>query len=256
MRNFGKLKTTFNNLLIEDITNKTGDSKILYKEFLKTIKESKILRTQFNIYFNIENKNEQNEFKASEFIKENINLLNSFSKKEIIDENRKLKNILSKNNLKLIESGYDKSSLHYDISNLIFKNKNVEGIIESLSNIVEYTKNNKPNKLFEGTTPPNTFIGNLMVEKFNEKYSDLNEDEKKLLKTIFESNQEKQEEILIGLKGDCITHINQKLTETRDLDEKETLLKVKENLLDVKFNKETFNTNISKLIELKKAFND
>jgi hypothetical protein len=257
MQNFGRLKTTFNNLLVEDISNKTSEHKNIYKEFLKTLKESNILKTQFNVYYNIENKNEIDEFKASEFIKENINLLNNFSKKEIVNENKKLKSILSKYKINLVESDYNRSDLHDDITTLIFRNKNVDSIVESLSNIVKYNKTNLINKSsLNESIPPNSFIGNLMVEKFNEKYSNLNDYEKKILKTIFESNLEKKKEILVNLKNECTELVNKKLIGNDNLLEKETLLNVKESLLGIEYVEETFKTNISKLIELKKAFHD
>lgn len=257
MRNFGKIKTTFNNLLIEDISNKSNDNKIIFKEFLKVIKESAILKTQFNVYFNIENKLEENEFKSSEFIKENINLLSKFTKEEIIGENKKLVTILNKHKLTLIKENYVNDDLHNSITNLIFKNKNIDSIVESLSKIVDYTKTNlKESKKTNLDLPETNLVGNIMVEKYNEKYNDFNEEDKKLLKSIFESNETKKETILKELKTECITLVNKRLVEVNDSAEKETLLNVKENLLNIEFIKESFNNNISKLIELKKAFND
>jgi hypothetical protein len=49
MQNFGKIKNIFNNILIEGIVKKDDNSKKLFKRYIKTIKESEILKNQFLI---------------------------------------------------------------------------------------------------------------------------------------------------------------------------------------------------------------
>ncbi len=73
MKNFGFIKSVYNELLSESISEKNSETKSVFKKYLKSIKENEILKTQFLIYKNIENKIEENEAKADENIKEIIN---------------------------------------------------------------------------------------------------------------------------------------------------------------------------------------
>ena len=89
MKNFGFIKTIYNDMLSEAISNKDVKRKKIFKTYLKKLKENEVLRTQFLIYKNIENKIEENETRIIEYIKENISLMNKFSKKQILDSNKK-----------------------------------------------------------------------------------------------------------------------------------------------------------------------
>lgn len=261
MQNFGKIKNTFNTLLVEGIADKTKENKIIFGKFVRAIKESSILKTQFNVYFDIEKKVESNELKSSEFVKESISLLSKFKKEDILAENKKLINILKKHNLVVLDESYPTEQLHKNISNLIFtvkSSKNIDFIVESLEKVITYVKTNiseTNEKNWKNDFLPNSFVGSLMVEKFNSKYSDLNEDERKLIKTILESDDKGKELILKESIKECIVLINERLINTNS-DEKEALLNVKEALLTMEYTNKTFNGDITRIIELKKAFNE
>ena len=62
MQNFGKIKNHFNSLLVEAIATKDEKKKKLFKEYVKAIKNDEILKAQFLIYNNIEDKSEIYEF--------------------------------------------------------------------------------------------------------------------------------------------------------------------------------------------------
>ena len=47
MKNFGKIKNIFNDLVSEGIAIKDTKSINLFKKYVKTIKENEILKTQF-----------------------------------------------------------------------------------------------------------------------------------------------------------------------------------------------------------------
>ena len=87
MQNFGKIKNVFNNLLIEGIVKKDVASKKLFKKYIKAIKESEILKTQFLVYNNIENKIDADSFSANVFVSENIKLLDKYKTSDILKEN-------------------------------------------------------------------------------------------------------------------------------------------------------------------------
>jgi hypothetical protein len=90
-----------------------------------------------------------------------------------------------------------------------------------------------------------------MVEKYNERYSTLDENEKEILKVLIESTDDQKQEVYKKTLKECIELINENLKEA-DLNAKDKLLQVKEKLLNdtIEIN-ENFFKNISKLVDLK-----
>lgn len=254
MQNFGKIKNAFNGILVESFVGDKESNKNIFKTYIKTIRENKALKTQFLVYNNIENKIEENEFKANLFLQENIALLSKFSKKEILEGNENLANqILFREETK---DGYPNEELHENISKLIFTNKtskNIDAIVEATSNIITYMKNNKLRLVNEAIELPNSMLSTIMVEKYNERYSVLDENEKEILKVLIESTDNQKQEVYKKTLKECIDLVNENLKEA-DLDAKDKLLQVKEKLLNdtIEVN-ENFFKNISKLVELKSS---
>lgn len=252
MQNFGKIKNIFNSLLVEAIATKDENKKKLFKEYVKAIKGNEILKAQFLVYNNIEGKVETNEHKATEFVKANIEALKKYTKEEISEANLTLaKPLLLEQELPEADNGL--GQLHADIATLIFTERNpqtVDTIVESLTGIVDYIKDNEINENSEANILPTSVLSNIAVDKFNDRYSELNEDEKSVLKTILESDDDGKQEIFKTLSRECIDLVDNHLTES-DMDAKERLLKVKDRLLRQEFVSESFITDISKLIELK-----
>jgi hypothetical protein len=252
MNNFGTIKSTYNILLAEGIAKKTSDGKVAFKNYIRTIKENKALKTQFDVYYSIENKIESDKFKASEYVNECISLLDGFSKKEIKDVNLKLteNKIFGTIEIKLDDA---KSKLYEDINTLIFTKKsstNIDKIVNAKSRIVDYILNNKKVEVNEWNGLPNSIISEIAVEKFNEQYSDLTESEMKAVSVIMGVNESEKEVLYKSSIKECLEIINNKLTESSG-DIKEKLLATKENLLNRDYNKETFISDVSKIIELK-----
>jgi len=54
MKNFGKIKNVFNELVSEGIATKDVASLDLFKKYVKTVKENEILKTQFLVISNID----------------------------------------------------------------------------------------------------------------------------------------------------------------------------------------------------------
>ena len=157
MQNFGKITNVFNGILVEGLVSKDSKHKQTFKKYVKTIKENEILKTQFMVYNNIENKVETNEFKANLFLQENIELLRKFSKNEILEANFTLAEPI----IFEFETSYPAQKLHEDISTLIFtekNSKNIEAIVEATSNIVEYIKGNKVKEIKETIDLPNSIM--------------------------------------------------------------------------------------------------
>lgn len=257
MQNFGKIKNAFSEIIAEGIVSNDEAKKKLFKKYVKALKENEILKTQFLVYENIENKIENNREKATEFVKENIALLNKFSKKDLQEANSKLaKPILSEQG-----SGdeYVTEKLHENISKLIFTNrtpKTIDTIVEATSAIVDYIVNNKEKVVTESYDVPNSMLSSILVEKYNERYSELTETEKEVIKVLIESSDKEKLEVYAKITRECIDLIDAKLNES-DLDTKDRLLRVKDKLLrnNIELN-EDFSKNIAKLVDLKLTLNN
>jgi len=257
-KNFGKINAIYNEVLTEGFITKNQKSIDLFKSYVRSIKENEILKTQFLVFNNIETKIEENEFKIKEFVEANIDLMSKFSKKDILEANTKLIESV------LFEQELDNplEKLHEAISTLIFTEKspsNVDAIVEAKTFVMDYIKNNKPKEVTEAIELPLEILTNVMVDKYNERYSNLDESEKAVLKVLIESNDEQKKEVYSNILKECLELVNETLTKYSgsDLDEnelktKDKLLRVKEKLLNDKVEiNETFNVEISKLVELR-----
>lgn len=252
MQNFGIITNAFNGVLAEGLVSKDTNNKQIFKKYIKTIKENEVLKTQFLVYNNIENKIEENEFKANLFLQENIALVKKFSKKEIAKANQLLANNIS---IELGES-YTNAELHENISKLIFTDKttsNIDTIVEATASIINFMKTNQPKEVNESIDLPSSMISTIMVDKYNEKYSTLDESERQILKALIDSDDDKKKEVYSVTLRECIDLIDGKLIES-DLEAKDKLLRVKDKLLNDKQEvNEDFFKNISKLVELKNS---
>jgi len=255
MQNFGKIKNAFNGILAEGVVTKNEANKLLFKKYIQTIKESKILRTQFLVYNNIENKLESDSMSANVFVSENLKLLEKFKVSDIINENKKLL-ALSKDIESKLEETYEPtlSSLHESISKLIFTKRNANNIGEvtdNVTSVINYIKGNKAKELTEAIDLPASMLSTMLVDKYNEKYSTLDESEKQILKVLIDATDEEKLVVYTNTLRECINLIDAKLGGA-DLESKDKLLRVKDKLLnDKKEVNEDFAKNISKLAELR-----
>ena len=251
MQNFGKIKNTFNNILVESMMTKDADKKALFSKYIKSIKENEVLKTQFLVYNNIETKVEKNELRATEFVKECIALFNDFDKVVIAEANTKLMGLISSE--KSVEE-YGDSQLHESISKLIFEKKsasNLDSVLEAQSYIVNHIMNNEPKMVSEKIDLPMSMVSSMFVDTYNKKYETLTESDKKVLKVIIDSTDAEKVELYSNIIRECIDLIDAKLVEA-DLESKDKLLKVKDKLLnDTKEINEDFIGKISKLVDLK-----
>ena len=251
MQNFGNIKNIFNNLLAEGLTKKDVKSKKLFQKYIKTIKESEVLKTQFLIYENIENKVDSDVASANLFVSENLRLLEKYSKSDILKENEKLVKLIGKSEIK---SDYELAGLHESLTNLIFterKAKNIEKITTEIKNVSNYIVSNKTKEVNESVDLPMSMLTNILVEKFNEKYNDLSESDKKILRVLLNSNLEEKKNLYKVTVDECIDLVNLLIKEA-DEESKNKLLKVKSKLLeDAELNEVNFTNKFSKIVELK-----
>ncbi len=253
MKNFGRIKNIFNDIFIESILKKDKVKRDIFKKYLNVVKENKVLKAQYSLYTNIENKAENNEFKASEYIKENVSLLNSFSSKEIESANNELLKLAGKIKECKLTDSYELADLHENITKLITTKKNsnnIDDIIETTSKVVGYIKENKSNVVVDKPTPMHSGIfTKMVVDKFNEKYSDITESEKRILKAIFESDLESKERVFNDVKNECITLVLDLINES-DEETKIKLNKVKDKVLTMEYKEDTFINDVEKIVTL------
>lgn len=252
MQNFGNINNAFNEILIQGITKKDDNKKSLYKKYLKSLKENKILKNQYLIYKNLENKVETDSNKAAEYVSENISLLQDFNISEIKEANDRLISLLGENR-KLLNNDYSNKFLHENISFLITNKKNsanIDEILESKHKITEHIINNEGIEPINESAIPTTILGELVSKKFNEKYGTLDESTKSALKIIIESDEKKQKIFFKESINDCIDLVNKNLKDT-DINTKEKLLEVKDRLLRMDYKKEGFSKEIIKLMSLR-----
>jgi hypothetical protein len=96
-------------------------------------------------------------------------------------------------------------------------------------------------------------LANILVTKFNTKYSEINETEKEIIKTVLNGNKEDKKSLFETVKRECIKNIDNKVNESSDVEIKDKLLKVKDKLLNTNFDYENFNSQISKIYNLKES---
>lgn len=255
MENFGNIKDTFKKIILESIIKKDEKGKKLFSTFIKTLKENKSLKDQFLIFKNLESRKFDDRDVAKDYIKENINLLKDINKKELTEGNVILSNLLK--GKKIIK---ENNSFYSDISFLstIKKNpSNIEIFNESLNRLVNHmvTKTEVTEHTDTIDISP-SILTKIMVNKFNEKYSEITESEKKIIKSILNGKNEDKVNTVNNLNRECIDSIDKKLNENIDLDLKDKLLKVKDKLLTTEYKKDDYYNDVIKLYNLKETIDN
>lgn len=263
---FGTIKNKFTQILIESHIKGDVKGKNLYKNFLKTIKEDETLRSHFIVYKNIENKTSKSEIEANEYLKENLSLLEKYRDvrgkkvKNITESNQKLLSLLKKYGYSLNEKPSElHESLHKlttftkDVSNINEIHESFETVKKWLTTSKEEVKSNDSST--KKPVDANKFL-NIVVEKYNNKYSTVSEEEKKIIKSILSENDSEKESLLKEMGEEVISLINNSLSNYNDnLHVKVKLLETKDVIRDLKYDKNSFKEDILKIYELKNNLN-
>ena len=107
-------------------------------------------------------------------------------------------------------------------------------------------------ELTEKIDLPPSVVSKMVVNRFNTKYEDISEGEKRILKSILNGSEEDKKNLYDELVRECIDTIDSKLNES-DIELKGKLLSAKDKLLRMSYNEETYNTDISKIYNLKQS---
>lgn len=227
------------------------ESKNISSDFLEVVKNSPILQLEYKVYNNIESKHIDNDLTAGKYIDNNIKLFEVFTLKEIEAEHKKLEKFVK--NTKINEDRYD---LYTNIGVLIneslldYKDVNVDNIHESFTYVLNYLKEPKPEPIDSNLINENVI--EIAINKFNEKYESLNEDDKSLLKKILKSNLAEKENIFDNIKKEnllILETVNKgEISEVTETKLSSTIKRISE----MKFNKKTVDDDIIHLHEFKK----
>ena len=253
MKNFGEIKNRFNEILTESIVKKDDAGRKTFGNYIKMLKENVILNIQYHIFDNIENKYFEDKSDAKDYIKENISLLKDFTKEQIIEANSKLAGMVS------FESGedYEGKELHDNITNLIFTDKKAEtldSITESIHLLRDHmtTQRIDEGEKTEKIDLPPSIVSKMVINKFNTKYENISEDEKKIIKSILNGSEEDKKNLHTEMVRECVDTIDSKLDES-EINLKGKLLSAKDKLLRMSYNEETYTSDISKIYNLKES---
>ena len=212
MKNFGDLLDSIYFVASKKYaTNKKNCASIL-KECIKTLKTDNILSDQFTIHNNLKN-SVLLENEINDYISHNINSLRKYKTQNIIESNLKLERLL-----KRLGGKVKKDKVNESIFNLCFlmnTAKNVNSLHESRKIVKEALSNNKEKENRVIPSVPIALLSKIVSRKYNEKYSDLTESDKKLLKVIID-NKEGDEKLFQSYKKKATEKLTKKIVENDD----------------------------------------
>ena len=253
MINFGYIKDTFNNILSESVLTKNAEGKKLFTKYLQTLKENESLKQEYLIFKNLTHKKFNNEIDAKDYIKENIKLL------KLNNPSKGIKKLISILGERKITTENREIYNHIDF---LRNTKTSPTTIEKIQKSINFIKNNmlkeevEVKSEFEGVDVPPSVLTKMAVNRFNLRYEDISESEKEIIKTVLNGNDVEKKNIHSDLKNECIDIIDKRLDENSDLDLKDKLLKVKDKLLRMSYNDESFPTDINNIYNLKTSVSE
>lgn len=240
-----KLKDAyFSDTLIEE-------SKKVTEDFLDVIKNSPILQLEFKVFNNLESKYIENDLAASRYIDNNIKLFEIYTNKEIEKEHEKLKSFITED----VHVDNTKVQLYIAINNLIKESLtshddvNVDTIHESFEIVLNHIKTPKNKAESFDLKLINEDVIQIAVDKFNEKYSILNEEDKNLLLRLIKSSSDEKEALLEEYKNESLA-----ILESVNRDSlKDNIAKAIQKIKEMMYDAQTVDNDIISLHELKKS---
>lgn len=263
--NFGALRDTIYNYSSKELMKENAkDSKVI-RMFLKEIKENPIVKLQYLIFKNIEEGYFKKERLAERYINQNLKLLENVDWNKIIDTNKNLRYDMLKN-YHVEGETEEKNKLYESIHVLIesttrpnyfdinCSEESYEYVVNHLLKEKEIKKEEEENdmpKFFSSK-----YITELAVNNFNKRYSHLNEEERKLLKILL-STQENKINHLENIKNESLQLINSLYDENIDDETKNNLKQFEQKLNNLPItNEENINEIIINCSELNETLKE
>lgn len=245
--NFGILNNLFENVLPELFKK---DRKLIGR-VMRTIKEDKNLLSQFQFYNALRNYNGSTD--STLFVKTALSLTeNKLDKKSVLKSNSKFAKLIKENNLYSEEHLDEEKKLFFEsCNNLLTKREslsNINTLTESLSTVSDYINKHKVVKTDKVDLDE-------MLSKYDKTLKEnLNEAERSLVMDITNINNKnadvKRENLLNKFKTDSLSEIHKLLETTDDIDEKESLKSLEEQINSMNYCSETIVKDLAKLIEI------
>jgi len=258
MQNFGKINETFKNILVDSIVTKDDKGKRIFKSYVKALKENSVLRTQYNIYSKLETK--VNEASQSErnvmFVDECISVLQNLGKDRINEINQKLVKYLKKKGFDVYTDDYEHKTLHEHINNVAFLERNAKNVRTVIDSKLFLKEHSAPIKTIANPVEPytNKMLIPMVKKKFSDKYSNLTELQNKVIKLTINGADDEKRELHANTIRECVDLVDSQLKECT-IEQKNTLLQVKDKLLRYKFESDNFATDMSEMDYLKTTLN-
>ena len=231
---FGKSKNKIDSILVNTFSEKPKFKKAFHT-LMESLKDNPTNREFFVLYSQIENKSFTSRNDAEEYLNESIKTLKS--KKNKVN----LKRI--NNSINKYKTYTDKKSnqLYESLDTLVF-NENVLDIekrIEAKKLILKKLQSKKSISITENKVP-NSLLINLSTKKFNEKYKNLSEGERKQFKTLMNKDMDSLEKEIDSLVEEVTNKLDTLMTETSDSNLLKKLNETKEKINETKINKISF----------------
>ncbi len=231
-----------------------NESSDVSKRFMDVVKSSPLLQLEFKVFNALDSKHINDDFTATRFIDNNIKLFETYTVKELTNERKKLSSFVDES-VKIDEK---KKALYDSINNLIMESLapsdevNVDVVHEAFSHILTHIKtplDKRTDILVESMNIDkiNNDIIEIAIRKFNDKYSDLNEDDKNLLVTLIKSSDSEKKELFETYKTEAINLLG-KIDDPTAFEKRDAVL---EKVNGITYDPKLVNESIIKLHELK-----
>lgn len=247
-------KKITNSLLKEDVD--LIDDNV--NKFINIVSESKILKKEYDIFDSILNNRISSDVVASRFIDKTISLMENYTIEEIDKEHEKLNNI----NIEGISLDESKSKIIKDIINIIYESNKSNNFVdinllyESYTNILDYITKEKTLKNTNNNININETVLNIALDKFNKKYSNLNENDINILKKITTSNYNEKIILFEEFKNNNIKILSETLLLDKDQNNIDKYNKAIEKINNITISESNIDNEIIKQYDLSKGLNE
>jgi len=226
-------------------------------KFCDIVNNSPILQLEYKLFDNLENKHVDSDIIATRYIDNNIKLFEKYSIDDINIEHNKLLEFVNDDNLHIIDN--NKIRINESIHNLIIESNiknsdpNIDLLHESFINVLNYLKKdiNINNVISENnnTDNLNNSIVEIAINKFNDKFDELGNEDKDLFKSLVKSTKEEKKSIFEKYKSD----IKVILENANNIEIKDRIDESISKIDKMEYNNKTINDDIITLFELNKA---
>lgn len=245
-RNFGIIYKVLESNFSQSINDGSINKQPLLESF-KQIRKNKKLNEQFKVFNAFTNPQNVND--ANEYVNEVLSLTSKLSQKDLNETNNKLIEFIEKQNInEMIDISDEEMDLFESINFVLTNTKNFNNInefIEHKNRIINFVEHNNVHSTSNNNIDEQV---NENIHSLEEKYDlILNEDEKQFISECL-SNPLK-EEYFNENKQQLISLIEERINSSVN-DNREQWVELKNQIRESVFNKNTFITDIAKIIEI------